>query len=109
MTTCPVCGKGETDELHIGFDPASGSKSGWIAYAAYYPTRFDYTPVSHLACVASQREESMLMKARYQEAELEAAFWKWLWHQSTQTTATDGFDNHPWFAHMRERWEREEG
>jgi hypothetical protein len=29
MTTCPVCGKGETD----------------------YPTRFDYTPVSHLACV----------------------------------------------------------
>jgi hypothetical protein len=118
VSVCPVCGKGETD----------------------YPARFDYTPVSHLACVekleaAAARAAAFVLPTGYDEdlalkmmtnaetygfafvadreykraesAEREAAFWKWLWHQSTQTIATDGFDKHPWIAHMRERWERE--
>ena len=51
--TCPVCGKGER-----GYSKMAQQST--------------YT-VSHLACVMSQREESMLMKARYQEAEAELA------------------------------------
>jgi len=43
--TCPVCGKGEYVDEHT------------------------WCHVSHLACVGSQREESLLMKARYQECE----------------------------------------
>ena len=55
--TCPVCGKGRYRML-AGFDG---------------PIENPTQPVSHLACVTSQREESMLMKARYQEAEAELA------------------------------------
>jgi len=51
--TCPVCGKGER-----GYSKMAQQST--------------YT-VSHLACVESQREESMLMKARYQECEAELA------------------------------------
>jgi hypothetical protein len=107
VSTCPVCGLGETD----------------------YPTRFDYTPVSHLACVEKQAkalEASASLEGDYSEAQefirslqREAAFWEWLaTHEYrcplgemnpgeegsylVEVTYTVEF-----LAHMRERWERE--
>jgi hypothetical protein len=49
-TTCPVCGLGETD----------------------FPTRFDYTPVSHLACVENIYTANLSLRVRVQQAEAEA-------------------------------------
>ena len=53
--TCPVCGKGEGELFVAGYEDEHEVWGG----------RY----VSHLACVMSQREESLLMKARYQECE----------------------------------------
>jgi len=61
MNTCPVCGKGEWEPVPVG-DPMWPGND----------------PVSHLACVESQREESLLMKARYQECEAELVKCKWM-------------------------------
>ena len=61
-STCSVCGKGDSEQFFAGYEDEHEVWGG----------RY----VSHLACVGSQREESMLMKARYQEAEAAlAALW----------------------------------
>jgi hypothetical protein len=45
---------------------------------------------------------------RAEQAEREAAFWKWLWnHANPLTTAQGEKSESQWLAHMRERWERE--
>jgi hypothetical protein len=39
-----------------------------------------------------------------QVAELEAAFWKWMWYRPVGEYPDN--DDATWLAHMRERWER---
>jgi hypothetical protein len=84
MTTCPVCGKGER-----GYSKMAQQST--------------YT-ISHLACVESYEAAMNNLARKLTAAELEAAFWKWLWH--TVTGEKPGDDEH-WLAHMRERWEKE--
>jgi hypothetical protein len=55
MTTCPACGKGETD----------------------YPTRFDYTPVSHLACVEKMEAENTRIQHMYDDSLIDMSHLEW--------------------------------
>jgi hypothetical protein len=88
VSTCPVCGKD-------------------------YWSMVLERPVSHLACVEKTEAKFVKMSMTYahevarlkihaEQAEREAAFWKWL----CGTDHPNGF-HPPWLAHMRERWERE--
>jgi hypothetical protein len=81
MTTCPVCGLGR-----------------W-KMAAHASQQ-----VSHLACVENIYTANLSLRVRVQQAEREAAFWKWLWELGEAPTREPSIGH--WLAHMRERWER---
>jgi hypothetical protein len=116
MTTCPVCGRGRLAAVgpynvsHLDCVESQAEQierartyKGIEAYACPLCTYSDGIFIESCQVHKDMHELETTMR----QAEREAAFWKWLWHQSTQTIATDGFDKHPWIAHMRERFEKE--
>jgi hypothetical protein len=88
VTTCPVCGLEEEriDCRAIDLQPTDP------VYG-----------VSHLACVENIYTANLSLRVRVQQANREAAFWKWLWRQDTYPQVFDPIR----IAHMRERFEEE--